>query len=347
MEILTREGRSWFPSGVYFSLSTGCLSFFSAVLLRKNMGSLCPLHQSLPIWQKQWKCYNQSQWVWVRGTKNDAWLLRGRSREEKVAALGWEMWSAQKLECSQREWTEKFSGWRFPKASVMSSAMQHNQDVSDGGKEDSRALSNQCLVCSKTSGRRMKYDDWAKLSWQGKISANSFIAEKAGDMRVCTGEAYTTDTVSSDFLCTHIWSLGHELCALGITGMSRAGRELSRSHWSATCIELYIVPLNKNCFFLKGKSVSATGWGYGVQAGGGRTHCEAWCWVQHSHWLQPGAGGCHCWEPGLSAWEKGAAIVAQSKQEREERETKHHRTSVQFCTVHCKNLKNTSNLFHI
>lgn len=53
----------------------------------------------------------------------------------------------------------------------------------------------------------------------------------------------------------------------------------------------------------------------------------------HDHSLQPGVGGCHCGEPGFPAWEKQAAAVAQSKQEREERETKHHGTSVQFCTV--------------
>lgn len=40
-------------------------------------------------------------------------------------------------------------------------------------------------------------------------------------------------------------------------------------------------------------------------------------------------------------------MVAQSKQEREERETKHHGTSVQFCTVCSRHLKNTSNLFHM
>lgn len=86
MEILTREGSSWFPSGVYFSLVNKVFVFvfsFSAFLLRKNTGSL-----SAP-------CFNHFLSDTSRGSattshsrmaKNEVRLLRGRAEPKKDAS---------------------------------------------------------------------------------------------------------------------------------------------------------------------------------------------------------------------------------------------------------------------
>lgn len=122
--------------------------------------------------------------------------------------------------------------------------------------------------------------------------------------------------------------------ALCITEISWAGKATTQISMSSCLLYLFIIAIKKKT---KTKWVNKTG-------SEEQTNQWAWCCVKAQSLSPPGLGGCHCKEQGVPASERWAAAAGLSEQEREGRGTRHHGTSVHFCTVRCDQFKNASHL---